>query len=455
MSIVRIFVSSPGDCEPERKVLEEVIARINASDGERTGRQLRLFKWENDVIPRIGLAPQDVVDDQTPLCDIYLGIMSSKFGGDGTRESGTEIEFRQALKNISDKTQAWMLIYFNDDPPRAKSAADAKQFARVMEFREEVEKLGIVGKYSGVRGNENGFFERVEQDLRRLLHRPELSAARTHAAPNATQHEQHRSAPGHAGSNRQSRLDLVKAEKRLRCGVTKHPPLADYQYTDDRRITFSGYYVELARDVAARNGLQAEFVPIQWHEFMDNVFSTPAANPHALDLVLSVFETHDRRDYADFTCNFHCVDLRAVVQADSAIQSLDDLRDMRLQWAVAEGEAGWEYAVRELRIDPYDTIVVKHPDIGTALSVLSSGGDVAVVDGLTAVKFLEAHPNVRIRILDEKVWQYKNGIMIPRQDRLFEAWVRDEFCASRKAQPMLAAERQMLAECRGTVRKFA
>ncbi|HEX2059688.1 MAG TPA: DUF4062 domain-containing protein, partial [Thermoanaerobaculia bacterium] len=123
MSFIRIFVSSPGDCEAERHVLDEVVARINESEGDRTGRHLRLFKWEDDVIPRIGMAPQGVVDDQTPLCDIYLGIMSSRFGGDGTRESGTKAEFDRALKSVNDKTQTWMLFYFNDTPPPAKSAA--------------------------------------------------------------------------------------------------------------------------------------------------------------------------------------------------------------------------------------------------------------------------------------------------------------------------------------------
>ncbi|HEX2059502.1 MAG TPA: transporter substrate-binding domain-containing protein, partial [Thermoanaerobaculia bacterium] len=311
---------------------------------------------------------------------------------------------------------------------------------RVLEFREEVQKLGIVGRYSGVRGSEQGFFERVERDLRRLLQRPELSGARITPT----------SAP-----SRSSRLDFVLSKKRLRCGVTKHPPLADYQFTDDRFLTFSGYYVDLARDVGARNGLQIDFVPIQWHEFVNDMFAIPAAHPRAIDLVLSVFETHDRREYADFTCNFHCVDLCAVVQTDSPIQSLDDLRNTRLRWAVAEGEAGWEYAVRELRIDSYDTIVVKHPDIGTALGVLGAGGDVAVVDRLTADKFIAAHPTARIRLLGEQVWQFKNGIMIPRRDPDFEEWVRTEFSASRRTPPLAEAERQMLADCRGAVKRYA
>ena len=117
-----------------------------------------------------------MVDEQTPFCDIYLGIMSSRFGGDGTRESGTEHELRQALDRFGETTQPWVLVYFNDEPPRARSSAESKQQTRVLEFREELEKKGIVGSYAGVRGTENGFFERVELHLRQMVQRPEFAS---------------------------------------------------------------------------------------------------------------------------------------------------------------------------------------------------------------------------------------------------------------------------------------
>ena len=457
--IVRIFVSSPGDCEAERKILDEVVERINRSEGDRAGILLRLFKWEDDVVPRIGPPPQAVVDAQTPLCDVYLGIMSSRFGGDGTRESGTEVEFRRALQRFGEEGQPWVLFYFNEDPPRPNSAADATRLARVLEFKEELQQLGIIGFYSGVRGNQKGFFERVEEDLRKLLQRPEFARQTRPAGgpqPAATGTRTDRSPDNRGDASHQSRLDVIMAKKRVRFGATKHPPLCDYGFTNDRRATFSGFYIELARDVATRNSLQADFVPIQWHEFMSDVFATPPADPRAVDLVLSVFETHDRRDYGDFTCNFHRVDLSAVVHTDSDLQTLGDLRDKRLRWAVAEGEAGWEYAARELRVEPYDIVVVKHPDIAMALSVLGSGGaDVAVVDRLTFDRFLITNPLARVRVLNERVWEFKNGILIPRRDKLFEAWVRDQFCASRKQPAMMDLERQMLSDCGTAVRKYA
>ncbi|MEN8259436.1 MAG: hypothetical protein ABFS02_02420 [Pseudomonadota bacterium] len=51
----------------------------------------------------------------------------------------------------------------------SQKAEDVKQYLKVCEFREELEKLGIVGSYEGVRGSENGFFEHVDNHLRQLL----------------------------------------------------------------------------------------------------------------------------------------------------------------------------------------------------------------------------------------------------------------------------------------------
>ena len=162
MRRIRIFVSSPGDCVDERRVLDEVVDRINKSDGDRAGFFLQAITWEGDVVPRIGPPPQTVVDDQTPICEIYLGIMSARFGGDGTRESGTEHEFRQALERFGNTGQPWILFYFNERPPLPTTLEAVDQWKSVLQFRKDLETKGIVGTYAGVRGSANRFFEMVD-----------------------------------------------------------------------------------------------------------------------------------------------------------------------------------------------------------------------------------------------------------------------------------------------------
>ena len=72
--IIRVFVSSPGDVQAERDVLDEVVASINRGDGQAHGVRLELFKWEENVTPQIGPKPQQVVDHQTPeILGEYIG----------------------------------------------------------------------------------------------------------------------------------------------------------------------------------------------------------------------------------------------------------------------------------------------------------------------------------------------------------------------------------------------
>ena len=75
--LIRVFVSSPSDVAKERAVLDDVAVAINRTEEHTRGVQLKLFKWEKDVVPRIGPQPQHVVDAQTPAYDIYIGIMST------------------------------------------------------------------------------------------------------------------------------------------------------------------------------------------------------------------------------------------------------------------------------------------------------------------------------------------------------------------------------------------
>ena len=124
------------------------------------------------MAPRIGPGPQRVVDEQTPVYNIYLGIMATRFGTPtGRCGSGTEQEFRDALKNWKKAGSPWIMFYFDAVPKLTGDPEQAKQFVQVCEFRAELEKQGIVATYSGVRGSASGFFEQVSTHLRKIAQR--------------------------------------------------------------------------------------------------------------------------------------------------------------------------------------------------------------------------------------------------------------------------------------------
>ncbi len=168
--IIRVFVSSPGDVEDERGVLSEIVDSINRTDGQDGGFRLELFRWEDEVVPQIGPKPQQVVDGQTPAYDIYLGIMSPRFGTPAGRYgSGTEKEFKDALKNWKAAGAPWITFYFDDQPTLSSRPEDVKQYLKVCEFREKMQKQGLYATYEGVRGSSESFYEKVSLHLRKIV----------------------------------------------------------------------------------------------------------------------------------------------------------------------------------------------------------------------------------------------------------------------------------------------
>ncbi|MCY2986277.1 MAG: SUMF1/EgtB/PvdO family nonheme iron enzyme [Planctomycetota bacterium] len=173
VQLIRVFVSSPSDVAEERDVLDEVVQRINNTAGQALGARLELWKWEDHAVPQIGPRTKAVVDAQTPAdYDIYLGLLAHRFGTPtGRYGSGTEKEFRDALKRWGQTAKPWMLFYFKTtkvDPAQL----DLAQYAKVRKFREQVEKneKGLYATYTQVRGSNDAFFEQVETHLRNVLH---------------------------------------------------------------------------------------------------------------------------------------------------------------------------------------------------------------------------------------------------------------------------------------------
>lgn len=168
--IIRVFVSSPGDVEKERKAMDGVVQRLNREPSIRDRAQVRLWKWEEDAIPEMGPSPQDVINRQTPLFEVYLGIMAGRFGTRTARfGSGTEEEFRCALDRWRQARVPRILFYFSDNPKLSTKPDDADQWPRVCRFRQELRDKGILGTYHGQRGKQS-FTAKVEQHLREVIH---------------------------------------------------------------------------------------------------------------------------------------------------------------------------------------------------------------------------------------------------------------------------------------------
>jgi ubiquinone/menaquinone biosynthesis C-methylase UbiE len=169
---IRVFVSSPSDVKKERESLDGVVEEINRTIGETKSFVLQLFKWERNVIPQIDQTPQEVIDSQMPDCDVYLGILRTRFGTPtGNCGSGTEQEFRAALDRFSSKRRPWISFYFYSGPVQLKSREERDQYDKVCEFRDELERKGVVGRYKKIRGNHDAFLDQARTGLINLVQR--------------------------------------------------------------------------------------------------------------------------------------------------------------------------------------------------------------------------------------------------------------------------------------------
>ena len=119
----RIFISSPGDVIPERRVAKSVIGRLNE---EFFGRAYLIpILWEEE--PMLASETFQAQIHPPHETEIYVGILWSRIGSplpdtilrpDGTRyESGTAFEFEDALGGFKKQGSPEMLLYRKQGAP--------------------------------------------------------------------------------------------------------------------------------------------------------------------------------------------------------------------------------------------------------------------------------------------------------------------------------------------------
>lgn len=250
-------------------------------------------------------------------------------------------------------------------------------------------------------------------------------------------------------ANSTSRLEAIRSRGSLRVGVINHPPLSSWSKIGSI-TSFSGYYVELAREVGMAENVRMEFVPIDW-----GVLSSSFTNLN-LDLVLSIFETRARLRFGDFVACLHKVGVSGVMRADSEkITDPSHLSDPHLRIGVVVGEVGWEYVTHELRLPRNQLVQVDSGKLQTAFSPLVSGdADVAIVDDLTCAQFVEENEGFQHVFKSESLYICKNSIMVPRGEVEFSEWVDDVFLKARHAPHLVELEAETLRKAGGWVKKF-
>ncbi len=165
---IKVFVASPSDVNHERQAVQAAITEVNSTIGDRLDATLQFVGWET-ITPRIsGKHPQEIINDEVGIYDIFIGIMWKHFGTPTpTAASGTEDEFLGAYKMLEYNDKLHILFYFCDRGYSPNTAEECEQLRRVYEFRDRVQSLGLARTYENV----PEFTSLIRKHLTDSLHR--------------------------------------------------------------------------------------------------------------------------------------------------------------------------------------------------------------------------------------------------------------------------------------------
>jgi len=143
----RIFLASPGDVSTEREALPKVVDEVNITVGSLADCTLEAVRWETHAVPDAG-RPQQVINEQIPYYDVFVGIMWRRFGTPSrVAGSGTEEEFRIAYRRWEENPELVLMFYFCEAPFYPKTIDELKQMRRVLLFRKDIEGKALTWRY--------------------------------------------------------------------------------------------------------------------------------------------------------------------------------------------------------------------------------------------------------------------------------------------------------------------
>jgi hypothetical protein len=145
-TVVRVLIASPSDTGSARRVLAEVMDDWNSLNAEEAGVMLLPVRWERDATPEMGDRPQAIINRQlVEAADVLVGIFWTRLGTPTSEaESGTAEEIELFIKAGKP-----VLLYFSLEPV-VPDSVDAEQYARLTDFRKNLESRGLVDRFASL-----------------------------------------------------------------------------------------------------------------------------------------------------------------------------------------------------------------------------------------------------------------------------------------------------------------
>ena len=154
---IRVFISCPGDVNPEKQIVRSVCDSISKVYGESRNIKVKPIDWGNDIIPEItGEGAQSVIDTQLEDYDydIYIGILWTRFGDQMNNcRTPTEWEFECAFNRMRATGRPKIQFYFKTEEIFPRNSYEANQISEIIKFKEE--RLQSTGYYKNFKQKED------------------------------------------------------------------------------------------------------------------------------------------------------------------------------------------------------------------------------------------------------------------------------------------------------------
>jgi hypothetical protein len=140
-----VFISGTSEMEAEKAALKRVTDELSSVLDKTHGITLRLATFPDTIRPGVNTDPQTEINRQIADCDIYIGLLWSRFGTATARAgSGTQEEFEIALDRFRQDSRSVRIMFYFKRASQDPFAIDLPQLKKVREFRDALSMRGVL-----------------------------------------------------------------------------------------------------------------------------------------------------------------------------------------------------------------------------------------------------------------------------------------------------------------------
>lgn len=154
-TLIRVFVSCPGDVSDEKNIIKEVCKSLNLQlSSKNRGIIFEVLDFK-DIVAPWGNRSQEDINVRFSGYDIYIGLLWMRYGtpsgaNDPATEkpygSGTEEEFRLAVQRFKEGEKIGIYFFFKE-PRKSANLSETKELLKIQEFKAEIQDSGWVHNF--------------------------------------------------------------------------------------------------------------------------------------------------------------------------------------------------------------------------------------------------------------------------------------------------------------------